>query len=272
MNVMNIHSGVRRMDSFVKKRCYIASPEESAYALVEDGFTCRDNWWNRHRFNVASHFLPQTSTSQKLLDFGCGNGIFLKYLVEKNYQLSLFGYDPFLSVMALDTSETEIQMSDSLQKISSNSFDFVTALDVIEHIEDDISTFKQINKLLNPNGTLLITVPSYQCLYSLHDAVIGHYRRYTKRSIVNLLEQTGFSTSHVTYLFSFLVIPATVRKYYLSLRKMWRNDRHIYAHTDYLRILSMLTSIEIKILQKTGFWLPFGTSIFVSAKKIEEQR
>ena len=248
----------------------ISSPTESANHLVTDGFTCKDNWWNSHRFNLVSCFMSNISTKQSLLDFGCGNGLFLKYLMRKNYILSLAGYDPFFMSYSSDFPQKGVCIHTNLNALSSEKFDFITALDVIEHIKNDREAIMQMSMLLKTGGNLLVTVPAYQQLFSLHDAVIGHYRRYTRHSIATLLEETGFHILHSTYLFSFLLPLAIARKYYLLLQRVWKNYHCAGTPIDPLKIFSLLTSLEDNILRKTNFYLPFGTSIFISAIKIKE--
>ncbi len=254
--------------SSIKQKYTIATPAESANHLGVDGFTCKDNWWSDHRFDLLSCFLSHTSMQQNLLDFGCGNGLFLRYLIRKNYNLSLTGYDPFFMNYKSDLPQKEAQIYTNLNKLNREKFDFVTALDVVEHIEDDREALTQIGDLLKTGGTLMVTVPAYQQLFSMHDAAIGHYRRYTRHSITKLLEESGFSVSHSTYFFSFLIPLAIARKYYLLLQKMWGSYHCMGTPVDPINIFSILTNIEIKLLRKTKFHLPCGTSIFVSAHKV----
>ena len=251
------------------KKHAIVSPKEAAQHRDAGKLDGKNNWWNRHRFDLISNFLPRTSMSQSLLDFGCGNGLFLIYLQNSKYNLSLTGYEPFLTNNVFEHSGGgTVGIHDSLEKLDNKSFDIVITLDVLEHIEKDKKALVQINKLLKFQGYLLLTVPAYHCLYSLHDAAVGHYRRYNKPTIVNLLEKHGFSVLHATYFFCFLVPPSAIRKLFLSVRSMWQNSHVLDAPTDPLKLFSLLTYMEIKLLQKTNFYLPFGTSIFVLARKI----
>ncbi len=252
--------------SFSKQKYTIATPIESANHLGTDGFTCRDNWWSNHRFNLVLNFLPSNSMRQSLLDFGCGNGLWLRFLRRNNCPLSLTGYDPFFMSYASDASPRDLCIHTNLNDLKGKEYDCITALDVIEHIHNDKQALMQIGVHLKTGGNLLLTVPAYPLLFSRHDAVIGHYRRYTRRSITELLEESGYTVLHATYFFSFLVPLAAARKYYLLLCK---NYHCASTPVDPLKIFSVLTSIESKFLRLTNFYLPLGTSIFAAAQKIK---
>ena len=206
---------------------------------------------------------------QNLLDFGCGNGLFLRYLIRKNYNLSLTGYDPFFMNYKSDLPQNEVQIYTNLNKLNREKFDFVTALDVIEHIEDDREVLTQIGDLLKTGGTLMVTVPAYQQLFSMHDAAIGHYRRYTRHSITKLLGRVRLLCVTLYILLQFLNSASYWRGSIIyCCRKCGEVTIAWGTPVDPLNIFSILTSIEIKLLRKTKFHLPCGTSIFVLAHKV----
>ena len=124
---------------------------------------------------------------------------------------------------------------------------------------------KQIHRLLQPEGQLLVIVPAYQWCYSKFDEAIGHYRRYNKASISNVLDKSGFYLSHFTYFFSYLVPAGILRKYYLSLRKKF--TKRIGSIADPLGLFSLPANLEFRLLKMTNFILPFGYAIFVVARK-----
>ena len=245
----------------------VVPPEKAAQHLDADVLTGKDSWFTQHRFAVVTSFLPRDDR-QKLLDFGCGNGFFLNYLRRNDYYMPLCGYDPYIIDTSVDSSGKDYQLYRSLDTTHNEKFNFVTALDVIEHIDNDEEALRKIHKILAADGVLLLTVPAYQWLYCISDAAIGHYRRYTKSSVQAVLEKTGFAISHATYFFSFLIPVSIARKYYLSIRHIWRKDHRIDVAVDKWRIFSVMANLELKILQKTGFFLPFGCSLFVKAHKI----
>ena len=91
----------------------------------------------------------------------------------------------------------------------SDSFDLATSLDVIEHLEDDLGALRELRRVVTPGGCLLVTVPAYQWLWSGHDEVNHHRRRYTQRSLRVVGEQAGWSQVRTTY-FNSLLLPVAV--------------------------------------------------------------
>jgi SAM-dependent methyltransferase len=90
-----------------------------------------------------------------------------------------------------------------------DSFDLAVSLDVIEHLEDDLAALRELRRVLAPGGALLVTVPAYQWLWSGHDEINHHHRRYTRRSLQRVAEQAGWSQVRTTY-FNSLLLPAAI--------------------------------------------------------------
>ncbi len=116
------------------------------------------------------------------------------------------------------------------------TFDTVFALNVVEHIEDHRQALQNANLMLKPGGRVVILVPAFQQLYNSFDEQLGHYRRYTARSLRQLLEETGFHVVHSRY-FNFIailgwtysgsilkkrIIPKGQMKLYDTLVSLWR--------------------------------------------------
>jgi SAM-dependent methyltransferase len=87
-----------------------------------------------------------------------------------------------------------------------SAFDVVTILDVLEHCEDDRQALSEIARTLTAGGTLLVTVPAFMWLWSGHDDALHHKRRYTRKNLLTLLEQCGFTVSKASY-FNVFVFP-----------------------------------------------------------------
>lgn len=82
----------------------------------------------------------------------------------------------------------------------------MTALDVVEHAQDDLEIIAEARRVLRPNGTLLVTVPAYQFLWGRHDAFAHHFRRYRAGEVRRLLEGRGLRVTHLTS-FNTLLFP-----------------------------------------------------------------
>ena len=78
------------------KSLQIASEEDAAQYIHNYNLLGKDSWYNRHRCANIAGFLPTHCPKKAVLDFGCGNGMFLRYLQHQGHTLSLIGYDPFM--------------------------------------------------------------------------------------------------------------------------------------------------------------------------------
>jgi SAM-dependent methyltransferase len=89
------------------------------------------------------------------------------------------------------------------------TFELAASLDVIEHLEDDLGALRELRRVVAPGGALLVTVPAYQWLWSGHDEINHHHRRYTRASLQRIGEQAGWRQVRTTY-FNSLLLPIAV--------------------------------------------------------------
>jgi hypothetical protein len=136
--------------------------------------------------------------------------------------------------------------------------------DVIEHVKQPKKLLKSLKKFLKKDGRILITVPAYQFLFSSKDEVLGHYRRYDKKSLKN--ELNGFKIENISYFNTFLCVPIVM----MTLLNKFLNRNYIKkAETTPNFIINKLCFI-IFTAEKyfiKYFNLPFGISIYILAKK-----
>lgn len=181
------------------------------YPALEEGHF----WWvSRRHFvhRLVGELLSIANLS--ILDVGCGNGVLAR-------EFSAEGAD----VTALDTVSYPGWQTESGQKVdfvrgdyceigsSLGVFDLVTALDVMEHVEDDVVFAQTLYDNTKPEGMALVTVPAYQWLWSHHDVSNRHFRRYTEGALARTLGQVGFQVDRIGYIFFGLIVPAILRKF-----------------------------------------------------------
>lgn len=151
------------------------------------------------------------------------------------------------------------------------SYDGVIALDVIEHIEDDVASLVAIKEYIKPEGRLIVTVPAYQWLWSPHDDANHHKRRYTKASLKNALEQAGYQVEYSSY-FNTLLFPLS-----LLVRLVQKLSPSGKGLIDEFRmpstfINSTLTKIfSIESLLAGRLVMPFGLSVALIARINEQE-
>jgi SAM-dependent methyltransferase len=139
----------------------------------------------------------------RVLEIGCGAGTFTKLMGETGAEV--LGIDissDFVEIakqVTFDLKQVNIELADVTKQNWKEAFDTVVALDVIEHIEDDLAILKSLYGALNPGGTAIIKVPAMPKIYGTLDEVVGHYRRYSKRTIYNVMEEAGFNDISVKF-------------------------------------------------------------------------
>ena len=147
------------------------------------------------------------------------------------------------------------------------SFDLVTALDVIEHIEDDRAVLAEVRRVLRPGGTLLITVPAYQALWGPQDEISHHKRRYRARQVGERLTGAGLETIKLSY-FNTLLFPPIAAVRVLRPHRPGRELKSDFTLTQPGRLNDVLArAFAAEAALVARFNLPFGVSIVAIARK-----
>jgi SAM-dependent methyltransferase len=169
------------------------------------------HWWYRGRRTVIERVLTgmRLPARARILDAGCGSG---RNMVD----LARHG-----TVTGVELSETSVELARARNvgevisgsvldmPFPADSFDLAVSLDVIEHLEDDLGALREMRRTVTPGGSLLLTVPAYPWLWSGHDEINHHHRRYTHRSLELVAEQSGWEQVRTTY-FNSLLLPAAI--------------------------------------------------------------
>lgn len=237
------------------------------YASIED-----THWWVEARLRLISSFLGDIKPPALALDVGAGTGKTLKFFIEKFGRA--LGVEPSPEALRLagraEILKHTIRGRAESLPIKSDSLDLVSALDVIEHLKDDMVGLREINRVLKKGGTLLITVPAFSFLWSYHDEINHHYRRYSKRELIEKIEKSGFRIARETY-FYFLFFPL------IAVLRIIRNNlkgRSSSKPSDIKPLPGVVNRLLLILMSVEVFWLslfslPCGTSIIVRATKID---
>jgi len=143
----------------------------------------------------------------------------------------------------------------------------VGVFDVLEHLPDPSQLLDEIYRVLEPGGLLLCSVPAYQWLFSEHDKKIGHFRRYTRKSLCSLLRTSGFENTKMHNLFFFFIFPSFIVRRVPYLLRVRDVNPQKFSRTDnsLLQLASPLLRILFKI--ENILKLPWGLSILSTSKK-----
>jgi SAM-dependent methyltransferase len=168
------------------------------------------HWWYRGRRRVIRAVLDELAlpARARILDTGCGSGRMLDELAGYG-EVSGIDVSEAAAAAARARGHGDVQVG-ALERLpwEDAAFDLVTAFDVIEHTPDDRRTLAELRRVTRPGGLALITVPAYQRLFSAHDVVNQHYRRYARPSLFAAARDAGWRPGRSTYFNSVLLAPA----------------------------------------------------------------
>ena len=158
------------------------------------------------------------------------------------------------------------------------SFDLVIASDVLEHIDDEALALREWRRVLRPGGRLLVFVPAFPMLWSQHDVVNHHFRRYTRDSLVTSLRAGSFTVSRSSYWHGALFAPTlVVRGLQRLLQPSKGQEKADDASGDLLALPKPLNATLLGLLRLENtllrhFNFPLGVSVFAVAHKPEAPR
>ncbi len=168
----------------------------NAIARVE-----RRHWWFAGRREIVARMLERRlPAGATLVDVGCGTGFVLERLART---FDAWGLEPDAGVRARAAPEIAPRIlpgsSDDLSALGGRRFDAVLLLDVIEHLDDDAGALRGAAAALAPCGLLLVTVPAHPWLWSSHDELNAHRRRYTRGTLGAALARAELEPLHVSH-------------------------------------------------------------------------
>lgn len=232
----------------------------------------KNHWWFRGKRAIISAMLKQTvhKPLASALDIGCGSGFnayLLKPFAEKITGLE--SSDEAIRQAKVRSPKLHIIKGAWPQAHISGTFGIITCFDVLEHIRDDGSAIKRIEQILNPGGYLVITVPALPLLWSDHDVLANHFRRYTARELRKRITQhTSLEVVRVTYFNSILFVPILLFRAVKKLFRLRSGETDIFdvplPANELLARLFAAERIYLRFLNA-----PFGVSLLCIARKPE---
>ncbi len=228
-------------------------------------------WWfvGRRALVVAALRPPLSARDRRarLLDVGCGTGYTLETLAGR---ADGFGADIAPEALAFcrqrGLDRLALAAAERLP-YSDDSFDVLTALDVLEHLDDDLLALREWQRVLRPGGRAVLFVPAFESLWSGEDFVSQHRRRYRRGALVRKLRAAGFIVLKATYA-DFLLFPAVAAAIYYN--RLFHPRRLYESNLKPLpgwlnRLLGTIFSLETHLLANHD--APYGTSLFCIAEK-----
>jgi SAM-dependent methyltransferase len=241
------------------------------YFRVEDR-----HWWFVGRRQIilavlAAHLTPPPDgRTRQILDLGCGTGTMLGHLRR------------FGDAEGVDADERAVGFcrargEDRVQLLETpafpfpdDSFDLLTALDVLEQIEDDRGTLREVTRVLRPGGTFLATIPAYPWMWGAQDEISHHFRRYSADELNRKIPKAGLDLQRLTHFNTILFAPIAAVRLARRLRPPAgepRSDFEMTREGMANHFLAEVFSSEARWLRRRN--LPFGVSILALARAPE---
>jgi SAM-dependent methyltransferase len=230
-----------------------------------------DHWWFVGRRAITLAWIQdaieveESGLNRQILDIGCGTGATLDHL-------SRFG-----EVQGVDVSPLALEYcrerghrrvlcaSATDLPFATASFDLVTALDVIEHLDDDLRGLREIERVLRPGAPAILFVPAFHSLWGPNDDQSGHKRRYRLPEFRRQVGRAGLIVERISYANTAMFVPIWLGRKLLNLLGRSGQAENEINHPLINRVLARLFSFETVWLQR--YRLPFGVSIVCAARK-----
>jgi SAM-dependent methyltransferase len=222
---------------------------------------------NANLFHVVGNYI----TGKTVLDAGCGSGNFLHSI---SSDLDKFGIEPNANLReaalaANPDANIKEGFVEQLGNLFANHFDNIVMIDVLEHVQRDDFVLDVLRDKLSENGQLVIIVPAYQYLYGSRDIEVGHFRRYNKKALGDVLWRAGYQIESLRYWNLAGLIP-----YWISEKILRKSLETKLRSRDNLNIIQKAVSSLLHtwfrlVENKISFGL--GLSIICTAKPYKKE-
>jgi 2-polyprenyl-3-methyl-5-hydroxy-6-metoxy-1,4-benzoquinol methylase len=240
---------------------------EEAYRLTQEHEAT--HWWFLSRRDLAllqvrraAEELGFPGAELRLLDYGCGTGFNLEFL-------SSFGETSGADICTKEqlahwraAGRPLIDLSGDTTELEGR-FDILTALDVLEHIADDVEGLRRMASFVRPGGRMILTVPAYRWLWSGEDVISHHRRRYTKETLLSACRAAGLGVLYLSH-FNLSILPAMAAV--IAVKKMIFRGRDETSSMSAVpepinQLLYRLTALEARMVGEERRALPIGPSL-----------
>lgn len=229
------------------------------------------NWYFSARSEVLTAFIRRFSRggpTRRIADLGAGTGGILVKLASEAFAIGL-EENECLANEGHRRYGLSFVRANLVQGIPVREavLDLALMLDVIEHVEDDLALLANVRRVLKPGAELVVSVPAFRALWSHHDELHHHKRRYSKAELCEVLTVAGFLCSRVTYFNSFLLPLVFLSRMLEKLSGSWARSASDYEKAPAIisRLLQWIFSQERHVITRWGF--PVGVSLVALAKK-----
>jgi len=215
-----------------------------------------------HNYNIWVMDMISPHVGHKTLEVGCGIGNLTFYLQDLSDLVCIDISDLYLAHMQVDFPDLKLLKcdlgSDALRELKPERFDTVVCVNVLEHIEDDRKALANLFEILEPGGRLLLHVPALSALYGTLDRNLDHYRRYSRKGLLSLLNEIGFEIEQLNY-----CNPIAALGWFWNSRVLRKTALESWPTILFDKLVPLIAAVERR------FKPPFGMSLFAVARKSE---
>ncbi len=208
--------------------------------------------WELSRTRGILRVLDKLHIKGMILDIGCGDSYFDRRLAENFPDVQVYGVDIYLLE---ELHEERVHAMNSLEHLPECQFDYILMMDVLEHIEDDAAYLTDVLSFLKPDGKVVITVPAFMKLYSLHDRKLHHFRRYEHRGLHKVIRKSGLQEEKWSYFYLSLIIGRLLTMHKTEALSSWQHSAKDFKTRLVTSILNLDFDV-LMVLSGIGIHLP----------------
>ncbi len=219
--------------------------------------------WELSRTRGILRVLDKLQIKGNVLDIGCGDSYFDRRMAERFPDVQVYGVDIYLQE---ELHEDRVHAVSSLERLPDCQFDYILMMDVLEHIEDDAAYLTDILRFLKPDGKVIITVPAFMKLYSLHDRELHHFRRYEHRGLHEVIRKSGLQEEKWSYFYLSLIVGRLLTMNKTENLSNWEHS----AKDLKTRLVTSILNLDfdvLTVLSKIGIHLPGLSLLSVCSRK-----
>lgn len=230
-----------------------------------------EHWWFKARRHIFERVLDTNvglEREARILDLGPGSGVNMPVLGPRGRVTVVDVSRYSLEQCRAAGAQLVVQADATIPPFAANSFDAVTALDVLEHLDNDRAALSELHRVLRPDGWLMASVPAFPVLWGRQDVLSHHKRRYKRGELQERMRAAGFEVVRESYFNTWLFAPI------LLVRLLMRPflSKSVEGGSDLsLRLPFGLDGLLYRLFASEAGWvvkrrLPVGVSLLVLAR------
>jgi SAM-dependent methyltransferase len=236
-----------------------------------------EHWFYAGKRRIVLYWLRRYGVlmpGKLLIDCGAGTGRFAAEVARHCSAIAVDDHEESLALARRHLGSHAVKRGSCIDLPFPDAVaDGVTALDLIEHVENDCRALREMARVLKPEGVLVVTVPAFQALWSDWDVALHHVRRYRRAELVERLREAGFELLHCNYI-NVLAFPAVyVLRKWRTLRGSPRTGSSRAEDRVPRRWLNkLLMAAFVLPASQSAILFPFGVGLLAVARRPSPQQ